>query len=95
MAIAQTFVRVSELLLAPRCPSTDLGIKAKSLQPQILIIIQLPIIMSFNRNNEITKDGFAYSFGKFYTLPGHVERVGSGILRGMFLRKDTPEGLRK
>src|SRR5436190_10388877 len=45
--------------------------------------------------NDITRDGFVCSFGRFYTQPGRVERVEGSSLRSMFLPRLTPEGRRQ
>jgi hypothetical protein len=48
--------------------------------------------MSSYGGDEITRDGFACSYGRFYAIPGKVERVESPALRRMFLPKLAPEG---
>jgi hypothetical protein len=45
-------------------------------------------------DNDITRDGFVYSRGKFYAQLGRVERVEGSSLRGMFIPRITPEGRR-
>ncbi|KAL4784615.1 hypothetical protein BJX76DRAFT_367481 [Aspergillus varians] len=40
----------------------------------------------------ITRDGFSYEYGRFYTTNGRVERVDGASLQRMFLPKLTPEG---
>lgn len=57
---------------------------------------QVPlVIMSSYHYDDITRDGFACGFGRFYAQPGRVERVDGSSLRSMFLPKVTPEGRRK
>jgi hypothetical protein len=51
--------------------------------------------MSSPHYNDITRDGFACGFGRFYTQPGRLERVDGSSLRSMFLPKLSPEGRRK
>lgn len=51
--------------------------------------------MSYSHDNDITRDGFACSYGRFYTQPGSVERVEGSSLRSMFLPRLTPEGRRQ
>lgn len=40
--------------------------------------------------DEVARDGFECAFGRFYALPGRVERVEGSHLRGMFLPKLRP-----
>jgi hypothetical protein len=51
--------------------------------------------MSYSRDNDITRDGFACSYGRFYAQPGRVERVEGSSLQSMFLPRLTPEGRRQ
>ncbi len=48
--------------------------------------------MSSERNGDITREGFACSYGRFYAEPGRVEQVEGSSLRAMFLPKLSPEG---
>jgi hypothetical protein len=76
---------------------------AKPLQP-ILIISnnsliadsdQVPLVTMSYYQDDITRDGFAYAYGRFYAQPGRMERVDGSSLRSMFLPKLTPEGRRQ
>jgi hypothetical protein len=51
--------------------------------------------MSSYHDGDITRDGFACSYGRFYAQPGRVERVEDSSLRSMFLPRLTPEGRRQ
>lgn len=51
--------------------------------------------MSYYHDDEITRDGFACAYGRFYAQPGRVERVEGSSLRSMFLPKLTAEGRRQ
>lgn len=50
--------------------------------------------MSYYHRDDITRGGFACSYGRFYAEPGRVERVEGSSLRGMLLPKLTPQGRR-
>ena len=47
---------------------------------------------SYHDDDDVTRDGFHSSYGRFYASPGRVERVDGFSLRRMFLPKLTPEG---
>jgi hypothetical protein len=51
--------------------------------------------MSHYHDGDITRNGFACSYGRFYTHPGRVERVDGSSLRSMFLPKLTSDGRKK
>ncbi len=51
----------------------------------------LLVAMSHGRSGEITRDGFTYSYGRFYAQPGLVERVRDSSLRTMFLPSSLPK----
>jgi hypothetical protein len=46
-------------------------------------------------HHDITRDGFACAFGRFFAEPGRVERVDGSSLRNMFLPKLTAKGRRQ
>ncbi|KAE8450780.1 hypothetical protein EG329_005693 [Mollisiaceae sp. DMI_Dod_QoI] len=48
--------------------------------------------MAYYHDNDITRDGFTCSYGRFYALPDRVERVEGSSLRRMFLPTLNPEG---
>ncbi|KAG0648135.1 hypothetical protein D0Z07_5989 [Hyphodiscus hymeniophilus] len=48
--------------------------------------------MAYYHDNDITRDGFTCSYGRFHALPGDVERVEGSSLRSMFLPTLNPKG---
>ncbi|CAI7573761.1 unnamed protein product [Penicillium pancosmium] len=50
------------------------------------------ITMSSPLSDEVRRDSFVSSFGRFLAESGHVERVEVERLRSLFLPKLTPDG---
>ncbi|KAL5002107.1 kinase-like domain-containing protein [Aspergillus recurvatus] len=48
---------------------------------------KVPAIMSFDRSNEVSRNGFASAYGRFYTSRASIERVDGPSLRRMILPK--------
>lgn len=51
--------------------------------------------MSIYESGEVTREGFAFGYGRFFANPGRVEVVSGQELRAMFLPKMTAEGRKK
>lgn len=45
--------------------------------------------------DSVSRDGFEFAYGRFYALPGRVEREEPDALRNMLLPKLTPAASKK